>query len=241
MPGTELSVNVDHVATLRQARGGGKPDPVEAAVLALDAGATGITVHLREDRRHIQDADVTRLRGLDRCVLNLEMAVTSEILSVAESVKPERATFVPERRQELTTEGGLDLKRHAAGVKAACARLKKSGIIVSLFLDPDPDTIRAAGETGAEIVEIHTGAYANSWGTPAAEKELRRIQEAAVELERLGIKPHAGHGLDVENVGPLLRAYPFTELSIGHSIVSRSVLVGMKAAVREMIEAFFSA
>ena len=237
MAGTELSVNVDHVATLRQARGGNEPDPVAAAVLALDAGATGITVHLREDRRHIQDADVIRLRALDRGVLNLEMAVTRDILAIAGSVRPERATFVPERRQELTTEGGLDLRAHAAEVKAACARLKGARIIVSLFLDPDPDIIGASAETGAEIVEIHTGAYANSWGTPAAEKELRRIQAAAVQLERLGIKPHAGHGLDVENVGQLLRAYPFAELSIGHSIVSRAVLVGMKAAVREMIEA----
>jgi len=238
MAGAELSVNVDHVATLRQARGGNEPDPAAAATLALDAGATGITVHLREDRRHIQDADVIRLRALHRGVLNLEMAVTSEILTIAESVRPERATFVPERRQELTTEGGLDLRRNAAEVKAACARLKASGIMLSLFLDPEPEIIKAAAETGAEIVEIHTGAYANSWGTPAQEKELRRIQAAAVELEKLGIEPHAGHGLNVENVGPLLKTYPFTELSIGHSIVSRAVLVGMKAAVREMIEAF---
>jgi len=234
---TELSVNVDHIATLRQARGGREPDPVEAAVAALEAGASGITVHLREDRRHIQDADLTRIRALRRGVLNLEMAITPEMLRIATEVKPERATFVPERRQELTTEGGLDLKRYAAEVKEACARLKGAGITVSLFLDPDRDTIEAAGKTGADIVEIHTGAYAHSWGTPANDAELRRIQAAAASLEAQGIKPHAGHGLNVENVGRLLAAHRFAELSIGHSIVSRAVLVGMKAAVREMIEA----
>ena len=234
---TELSVNVDHVATLRQARGGREPDPVEAAVAALEAGASGITVHLREDRRHIQDGDVTRLRELRRGVLNLEMAVTPEMLRIAAAVRPERATFVPERRQELTTEGGLDLRRYAAEVKEACARLQGAGIAVSLFLDPDPETIEAAGRAGADIVEIHTGAYANAWGGPAAEAELRRIDTAASRLEGLGIKPHAGHGLDVTNVGRLLATHRLGELSIGHSIVSRAVLVGMKAAVREMIEA----
>jgi len=234
---TELSVNVDHVATLRQARGGREPDPVEAAVAALEAGASGITVHLREDRRHIQDGDVTRLRELRRGVLNLEMAITPEMLRIAAAVKPERATFVPERRQELTTEGGLDLRRYAAEVKEACARLKGAGIAVSLFLDPDPETIEAAGRAGADIVEIHTGAYANAWGSPAAEAELRRIDTAASRLEGLGIKPHAGHGLNVTNVGRLLATHRLGELSIGHSIVSRAVLVGMKAAVREMIEA----
>ena len=235
---TRLSVNVDHVASLRQARGGREPDPVEAAVKALDAGASGITVHLREDRRHIQDHDLERIRAIRRGELNLEMANTKEMLRIAAAVKPERATFVPERRQELTTEGGLDLKRHRAEVQEGCARLREAGITVSLFLDPDPATIEAARETGAAIVEIHTGAFANSWGTPQAEAELRRIQAAAVALERLGIKPHAGHGLNVENVGRLLGAYPFAELSIGHSIVSRAVIVGMSAAVREMIEAF---
>jgi len=234
---TELSVNVDHVATLRQARGGREPDPVEAAVAALEAGASGITVHLREDRRHIQDDDVKRLRELRRGVLNLEMAITPEMLRIAAAVKPERATFVPERRRELTTEGGLDLRRYAAEVKEACARLKEAGITVSLFLDPDPDTIGAAGKTGADIVEIHTGAYANAWGGPAAEAELRRMDAAASRLEGLGIKPHAGHGLDVRNVGRLLATHRLGELSIGHSIVSRAVLVGMKTAVREMIEA----
>ena len=233
----ELSVNVDHVATLRQARGGHEPDPAEAAVLALDAGASGITVHLREDRRHIQDDDVTRLRALRRGVLNLEMALTDEMLRIATRVKPDRATLVPEKRQELTTEGGLDLRSLGARVRDGCARLREAGITVSLFLDPDPETIEAAGDTGARIVEIHTGAYANARGTPALEKELQRIHAAAVQLTRLGITPHAGHGLNVENVGPLLKAFAFPELSIGHSIISRAVLIGMKEAVREMREA----
>jgi pyridoxine 5-phosphate synthase len=234
---TELSVNVDHVATLRQARGGREPDPVEAAVQALDAGASGITVHLREDRRHIQDDDVARLRALRRGVMNLEMAITDEMLRIAAEVKPERATLVPERRQELTTEGGLDLIRYGTRLRDACARLREAGITVSLFLDPDPGTIEAARDTGAAIVEIHTGAYANAWGTKTAERELGRIRTAAERLTRLGIAPHAGHGLNVENIGPLLGLHPFPELSIGHSIVSRAVIVGMNQAVREMLEA----
>ena len=237
---TELSVNVDHVATLRQARGGTEPDPIEAAKLALDAGASGITVHLREDRRHVQDEDVTRLRTLRRGVMNLEMALTDEMLGIALRVKPERATLVPEKRQELTTEGGLDLKRHGARVRDDCARLEEAGIAVSLFLDPDHETIQTAAGTGATIVEIHTGAYANAGRTSAAKRELQRIRAAALELERLGIQPHAGHGLSVENVGPLLEIYPFAELAIGHSIISRAILVGMKQAVREMLDALKS-
>jgi pyridoxine 5-phosphate synthase len=233
----ELSVNVDHVATLRQARGGREPDPVEAAVAALDAGASGITVHLREDRRHIQDDDVTRLRALRHGVLNLEMALTDEMLRIAAQLKPDRATLVPEKRRELTTEGGLDLKALGTRVRDGCARLREAGITVSLFLDPDPDTIEAARDAGATIVEIHTGAYANAWGTPGGQKELQRIVDAAIQLKRLGITAHAGHGLNVENVRPLLGSHPFQELSIGHSIISRAVIVGMKEAVREMTEA----
>ena len=234
---TELSVNVDHVATLRQARGGREPDPVEAAVQALDAGAAGITIHLREDRRHIQDDDLTRMRALRRGELNMEMAITPEMLGIAERVKPERATFVPEKRQELTTEGGLDLLRHGREVKEACARLSATGIRVSLFLDPDPEIIEAVVPTGARIVEIHTGAFSNAWGTPATDQELDRIGTAARRLEALGIAAHAGHGITVANAGRLLQTHRFRELSIGHSIVSRAVMVGMKAAVREMIEA----
>lgn len=238
---TDLSVNVDHVATLRQARGGREPDPVRAAVLALDAGAQGITVHLREDRRHIQDDDLTRLRALRRGVLNLEMALTEEMLRIAAEVKPDRATLVPEKRLELTTEGGLDLRRHAAAVKEGCALLGRAGIPVSLFLDPDPAIIDMAPATGAKIVELHTGAYANAWGRPAAQEELERLDAAARALERAGVAPHAGHGLTVENVGALLRRYPFPEASIGHSIISRAVMVGIAEAVREMIRALRAA
>ena len=234
---TDLSVNVDHVATLRQARGGREPDPVEAAVIALDAGALGITTHLREDRRHIQDDDLTRMRGLRRGELNLEMAITPEMLEIAERIGPERATFVPEKRKELTTEGGLDLRRYAREVREACARLTAAGIRVSLFLDPEPEIIEAASVTGASIVEIHTGPYANAWDTPAVESELQRVGVAARRLEAMGLEPHAGHGLNVANVGRLLQTYAFSELSIGHSIVSRAVMIGMKSAVREMIEA----
>ena len=234
---TQLSVNVDHVATLRQARGGTTPRPVEAAVEALDAGAAGITIHLREDRRHIQDDDLTRMRALRRGELNMEMAITPEMLDIAERLKPERATFVPEKRQELTTEGGLNLKRYAREVKDACARLDRAGITVSLFLDPDPDIIAAAAATGARIVEIHTGTYANANNVRSIDREIQRIGDAARQLERAGLAPHAGHGLDVLNVRRLLDAYRFQELSIGHSIVSRAVIVGMRAAVREMIDA----
>jgi len=238
---TELSVNVDHVATLRQARGGHEPDPVDAAAVALDAGAAGITVHLREDRRHIQTDDLRRLRALARGVLNLEMALTEEMLSIAEAVKPDRVTLVPEKRQELTTEGGLDLARHAAAVAKGCARLLRAGIPVSLFLDPDPEIVAGASETGAQIVELHTGPYANAWGTSAMQQELARLCAAAKTLERAGVTPHAGHGLNVANVGALLREYRFPEMSIGHSIVARALLVGMDEAVREMLDALRAA
>ena len=232
-----MSVNVDHVATLRQARGGREPDPVRAAVLALDAGASGITVHLREDRRHIQDDDLRRLRALRRGVLNLEMALTEEMLSIAEAVRPDRATLVPEKRVELTTEGGLDLVRHADSVKRGCDRLKRAQISVSLFLDPDPETIALARATGAVYVELHTGRYANASDSGSAEAEIDRLEKAARFLEREGLKAHAGHGLTTTNVGALLRRYRFGEASIGHSIISRAVEVGMTEAVREMLEA----
>jgi pyridoxine 5-phosphate synthase len=235
---TELSVNVDHVATLRQARGGEEPDPVRAATLALDAGAAGITVHLREDRRHIQDHDVRRLRALGRGVMNLEMALTEEMIGIALAVRPDRATLVPERRAELTTEGGLDLRRVPAGFRSGCHRLVDAGIPVSLFLDPIEDLAAIASDTGATIVEIHTGHYANARGADVVDRELTRIAAAARRFAAQGLTPHAGHGLTVANVGELLRRFRFGELSIGHSIVSRAVEVGMHKAVREMIGAF---
>jgi len=237
----ELSVNVDHVATLRQARGGAEPDPARASVLALEAGAAGITVHLREDRRHIQDHDLRRIRALRSGVLNLEMALTAEMVDIALDVRPERVTLVPEKREELTTEGGLDLKRHFDHVKRAASRFEAAGIELSLFLDPDEDTVARARESGATIVEIHTGAYANATATGALEWELARIERAAGLLRDSGVDPHAGHGLNVSNVGALLGRFPFTELSIGHHIVSRAVEVGMTDAVREMLVAIRAA
>ena len=235
--GTELSVNVDHVATLREARGGDEPDPARAAVLALDAGAAGITIHLREDRRHIQDRDLEALRALRRGVLNLEMALTEEMIGIALATRPERVTLVPERRAELTTEGGLDLRRDPASFRAGCARLVEAGLPLSLFLDPDPDIAGAARDTGASIVEIHTGHYANARGADRVERELDRIERAARSFEAAGLTPHAGHGLNTANVRPLLARYRFRELSIGHHLVSRAVEIGMAAAVREMIVA----
>lgn len=236
-----LSVNVDHVATLRQARGGVEPDPVQAAVSALDAGAAGITIHLREDRRHVQDADLEAMRALRRGELNMEMAVTEEMLGIALRIRPERATFVPERRAELTTEGGLDLRRHADAVRRGADRLAGAGIAVSLFLDPEEEMAALARGTAATIVEIHTGAYANARDAASVARELGRIERAAGRFHDAGLEPHAGHGLTTANVGALLRRHPFTELSIGHHIVSRAVLVGMQAAVREMLAAIEAA
>ena len=243
-PTCELSVNVDHVATLRQARGGAEPDPARAAELALDAGAVGVTLHLREDRRHAQDHDLRRIRELRRGVLNLEMALTAEMVEIALDVRPERVTLVPERREELTTEGGLDVRRHSSEIERAASRLADAGIVLSLFLDPDEGTIAAAPRSGATIVEIHTGAYANAVAAAdaaAVERELARIGRAARLLRESGLSAHAGHGLTVSNVGALLRRHPFTELAIGHHIVSRAVEVGMGAAVREMLAAIRAA
>ena len=235
-----LSVNVDHVATLRQARGGVEPDPVRAAALALDGGAQGITVHLREDRRHIQDDDVNRLREMRRGEMNLEMALTKEMLGIAMNLVPERVTLVPERREELTTEGGLDLKRHAPAIREAAPRLKNKGIELSLFLDPEESLATLARDVGAVMVEIHTGAYSHARGADA-EAELARIETAARAFEAAGLHVHAGHGITMKNVGPLLRRYPFSELSIGHHIVSRAIEVGMTAAVRDMLAAMRAA
>ena len=229
-----LGVNVDHVATLRQARGVHYPDPVEAALIAERAGAEGITVHLREDRRHIQERDVAELRRRLRVKLNLEMAVTDAMVAVACRVRPDDACFVPERREELTTEGGLDVLRHQARVAAAVARLAAAGIHVALFIDPDAAQVRAGRAVGAAAVELHTGDYANARGVTAQERELARLRAAATLARELGLEVHAGHGLTVENVRPVAAIPEVVELNIGHSIVARAVLVGMVEAVREM-------
>lgn len=235
-----LGVNVDHVATVRQARLADVPDPVEAALLAEKAGADGITVHLREDRRHIQERDVERLRELAATKINLEMAVTPAMVAYAERVRPDDACFVPEKRQELTTEGGLDVAVHQSKIQEAVARLQDRGVRVSLFIDPAPVQIEAARATGAHGIEIHTGAYCNASGA-ARERERQTIAEAACVARRLGLEVHGGHGLDYQNVLPIAAIPEIVELNIGHSIVARAVIVGMVQAVREMKELLNSA
>jgi pyridoxine 5-phosphate synthase len=228
-----LGVNVDHVATLRQARGTSYPDPVEAALIAVAAGADSITVHLREDRRHILDHDVTRL--IPRCPapVNLEMAVTAEMVAFAIKAKPRYVCLVPEKREEKTTEGGLDVAGHFASVREACQKLADAGIEVSLFIDPEARQLEAAARSGAPHLEIHTGRYAEARGDAAMAGELAQIRAfAEVAAERFEI--HAGHGLTVENVGPIAGIPEIVELNIGHSLIARSVFVGLPAAVAEM-------
>jgi len=231
---TRLGVNVDHVATLRQARGVDYPDPVAAALLAEAAGADGITVHLREDRRHIQEADVRALRRRLRITLNLEMAVTDAMVAFALDVRPQHACFVPERREELTTEGGLDVVGAAARVTAATRTLADAGIRVSLFVDPERAQLDASHTAGAHAVELHTGDYANAPAGAAREAQLGRLRAAAAHARDLGLELHGGHGLTLENVRPVAAIPGMVELNIGHSIVARAVLIGMDAAVREM-------
>ncbi|WP_419166882.1 pyridoxine 5'-phosphate synthase [Candidatus Palauibacter sp.] len=229
-----LCVNIDHVATVRQARGTDEPDPVRAAVLAELGGANGITVHLREDRRHIQDRDVELLLSTVRTFVNLELAAEEEVLALAERREPGQATLVPEKREELTTEGGLDLSADPARIRAAVARLRDAGIRTSLFIDPDPAAVDASAELGADAVELHTGEYANAPDQESADHELARLEDAATRAAAVGLGVHAGHGLTYENVRPVAAIEECEELNIGHSIVSRSVLVGMERAVLEM-------
>ena len=229
-----LGVNIDHVATVRQARRSDAPDPVEAALLAEKGGADGVTVHLREDRRHIQQRDVERLRARLKSKLNLEMAVTPEMARLAEQLRPDDACFVPERREELTTEGGLDVRSQRARIRDAVERLQARGIRISLFVDPDDGQIEASRETGAHGVEIHTGRYANAAGDKS--KELGEFAAAVSLARRLGLEVHGGHGLNYDNVIPVARVPEIVELNIGHSIVARAIMVGMEQAVREMKE-----
>ena len=228
-----LGVNIDHVATLRQARRTYEPDPVHAAVLCELAGADGITIHLREDRRHIQDRDLEVLRKTVTIKLNLELAATKEIVEIACRTKPEQATLVPEKREEVTTEGGLDVAGNRAAVADSIKRLKDAGIYVSLFLDPDQRQIELAKELEADAVELHTGQYALAKGT-AQQEQLASLVEAGKLIRRLGLGLHAGHGLNYHNVCPVAQITDMHELNIGHAIVSRAVLVGMERAVREM-------
>ena len=238
MTAMRLYINIDHVATVRQARRADEPDPVDAALLAERAGADGITAHLREDRRHIQDADVERLSGRVTTVLNLELATSDEILALACRLRPYQATLVPERREEVTTEGGLDL-RQPARIAAAARRLADAGCRVSLFIDPEPSAIQAAHAIGVPAVELHTGRYANSWRESDA--ALGQLRDAARAARSLGLAVHAGHGLTYENVQPIAAVTEIEELNIGHSIVSRAVMVGMGRAVSEMAALMASA
>ena len=228
-----LGINIDHVATLRQARRGRYPDPVHAALVAEMAGADSITLHLREDRRHIQIQDVRSVRDLLKTHMNLEMAVTDEMLDIARVIRPSDCCFVPERRQEITTEGGLDVAGQVQRIKEATAVLLGQGIRVALFIDPDLPQIEAAAQTGAPVVELHTGAYAESAGSRQA-TELERLRAGARLAASLGIQVHAGHGLHYHNVQPVAAIREIVELNIGHSIVARAVFDGLTVAVREM-------
>lgn len=232
-----LYVNIDHVATVRQARKTNEPDPVRAAVMAELGGAHGITVHLREDRRHIQDRDVRLLMETVRTGVNLELAAGSEILDLACKLRPIQATLVPEKREEVTTEGGLDLgsEENREALASALKRLKKVGVRTSLFIDPVPEALLHSVELGADAVELHTGEYANARGD-GRDRELSRLAAIAEEGRRLGLAVHAGHGLTYENVIPVAAIREIEELNIGHSIVSRAVFVGLERAVREMGE-----
>ncbi len=235
-----LSVNVDHVATLRQARRASYPDPVEAARLAETAGATGITVHLRADRRHIQDHDLERLCGQVRGKLNLEMAAEPEMLEVALRVRPHQVTLVPERPEELTTEGGLDLRLHGVRVRGATERLAAAGIAVSIFLDPDPaqiEPLAALREIGVSGFELNTDAYTRAMPGAEREAELSRVARSGALGRAAGLHLYAGHGLSVENVAGIAAIDGMEELNIGHALVARAVLIGMAAAVAEMLEA----
>lgn len=229
-----LGVNIDHVATLRQARGTAYPSPLEAARAAEDAGADYITLHLREDRRHIQDHDVAALKRALRTHMNLEAAVTPEMIAFARRVRPQDVCLVPERRAELTTEGGLDVAGSWRRVGRACRDLGAAGIRVSLFIDPDRRQVDAALDAGAPVVELHTGAYAETTGSGERRRELERIRTAAEYAASRGLLVNAGHGLNYDNVGPIAAIARIRELNIGHAIVARAVFVGISQAVREM-------
>lgn len=232
----KLSVNVDHIATIRQARGGSEPDPVAAAVLAELAGADGITIHLREDRRHIQDRDVEILRQTIKTRMNLEMALTDEMVAIALKTLPDSVTLVPEGRHELTTEGGLDVISMQSTLKQNIALLKQAGIIVSLFIEPDVEQIKASHKVGADYMEIHTGMYCEVKTEKEKREQLARIELAISAARKLGLGINAGHGLDYRNIVPVVALNGVEEFNIGHSIVSRASLVGMDKAVREMLE-----
>jgi pyridoxine 5-phosphate synthase len=231
-----LHVNVDHVATLRQARRGRTPDPVAWALLALEAGADGITLHLRQDRRHIQDEDVRRLRAATRALLNLESSLEDEMVALALESGAEAICLVPENRQEITTEGGLNVLAERKRLERVLPAFARQGALVSLFVDPEPAQLDAAATLGAPFVELHTGAYANAAGA-ARERELERLLAGARHARSIGLRVNAGHGLDYQNVGPVARLPDVEELNIGHAIVGHALTVGVGAAIRQMLQA----
>ncbi|MGB5590700.1 MAG: pyridoxine 5'-phosphate synthase [Gammaproteobacteria bacterium] len=229
-----LGVNIDHVATIRQARGTRYPDPVYAALMAEQAGADSITLHLREDRRHIQDRDLRAMRGVLQTRMNLEMAVTEEMLSIACDIRPRDVCLVPETREELTTEGGLDVVGQQSRIAAACQALGGAGMRVSLFIDPDEDQVEAARAADAPVIELHTGAYADAEDEDLRQQELDRIRAASELADRIGLQVNAGHGLHYHNVQPVARIPEIRELNIGHAIIARSIFDGLSTAVIEM-------
>ncbi|MCE2579217.1 pyridoxine 5'-phosphate synthase [Gluconacetobacter entanii] len=229
-----LGVNIDHVATVRNARGGADPDPVRAALLAQAAGADGITAHLREDRRHIRDRDLSRLRAELAIPLNMEMAATPEMVGIATSLRPHACCLVPERREEVTTEGGLDVAGTETALSAHVARLRDAGIRVSLFIDPDAEQIAAATRVGAAVVELHTGAYAGAVGEDAQVRELARIARGATLAASMGLEVHAGHGLSYDNVAPIAARPEIVELNIGHFLIGQAIFDGLPVVIRHM-------
>ena len=231
-----LGVNIDHVATVRQARGTNEPDPIAASFLVELAGAEGIVVHLREDKRHIQDRDLEILRKVVKLHLNLEMAATEEMMGIALKTKPDMVTLVPEKREELTTEGGLNATGLSEELSSAISILKDGGIVVSLFIDPEMAQIKAAAKVGADVVELHTGEYAKATDAEEEMAQLERIRNGAILAAKLGLGVSAGHGLTYQNVAEIAALEPIEELNIGHSIISRAVLVGLEAAVRDMLD-----
>ncbi|HOD14243.1 MAG TPA: pyridoxine 5'-phosphate synthase [Spirochaetota bacterium] len=246
MPGIKLCVNIDHIATVRQARGGAYPDPLEGARLCEESGAHGITVHLREDRRHIQDRDVIALKKIVQGTYNLEMALSDEIIAIAKKIRPHQVTLVPEKREEITTEGGLDVAAHFDRIRSVVGQFHDIGIIVSLFIEPEESTVMRSKESGADFIELHTGAYCNAADaagrdpsrgmTPDVDRELGRILRAAELAVDIGIGVNAGHGLNRANLAPVLKARGLEELNIGHSIIARSIFVGLPAAVKELLD-----
>lgn len=229
-----LGVNIDHIATLRNARGGSEPNLIQAALVCEKAGADGITVHLREDRRHTRDNDVTELKNILKTRLNLEMALTDEMQKIALEVLPENVCLVPEKRQEVTTEGGLEVASRVEFVKNFVRPLVNAGIIVSLFIDPDKEQVEAAAQTGAQFIELHTGKYSEAWGTADEEKEFLNLKEAAALANKLGLKVNAGHGLTYANVHRMKEIPELIELNIGHNIIAKAVFDGLESSVKQM-------